>query len=269
MHDLLSADAIASRLATRVVGRNLEFYRSIGSTNSRAVALARQGAPDGTLVVADEQTAGRGRLGRQWLSPPGSSLLMSLLFRPPLLPRQAQRLAMVCSLAVVDASAHVGGLEARIKWPNDMLVAGLKLGGLLTELGATGPRLDYVVVGMGLNVNLEPQALGDVASLPTSFQAQIGRAVSRLDLLVEILLCVERRYDRLREGWSPHEEWRDHLETLGRQVNVGLPDGSIDGLAVDVDADGALLVRTVEGRLERVLAGDVTLRGHASVSEAE
>lgn len=258
----LSAASILSHLHTESLGRCVEHYQVIDSTNRRAAEWARDDAPDGALVVAEEQTAGRGRLGRRWHAPPGSALLMSLVLRPSLIPAQAQRGTMICSLAAIEAIRQVAGLEAKIKWPNDVLVAGRKAGGVLTELGAEGSSLTYIVVGMGINVNLDVSALPEVMVPATSLMAGAGRPISRLDLLCCLLEGVERRYLAMASGWSPHEEWRLRLETLGKPVRVGTPDDVIEGEAEDVDPDGALLVRAIDGRLHRILAGDVTLRGH-------
>ena len=199
----LTRDAISERLTTRLMGRNLEVHREIDSTNSRATALARDGAAEGTLVLSEMQTAGRGRLGRRWFAPPGTALLMSLILRPSLRPQQAQRATMLCSLAVVEAISRVTGLVAQLKWPNDIVVNGAKLGGILTELGVSQKRLDHVIVGIGLNVNVRIDALPELMSPATSLLEALGEPVSRLELLVAILGSVERRYACLRE----HPRW--------------------------------------------------------------
>ena len=261
MTEPLCEAEIRERLGTRIVGRVLEVHPVIDSTNSRAVELARSGIPEGAVVVAEEQTAGRGRLGRSWHAPRGSALLMSLLFRPPLAPPQAQRVTMVCSLAVARAIAEVCSLEARVKWPNDIVVADAKLGGVLTELGAGAAGLDYVVVGIGLNVNLDVSLLPDLISPATSLSVELGRPVSRRDLLIRFLQRADDLYARLLDGWSPGAAWRQALVTIGRDVTVGMPGETLHGVAEDVDEDGALLLRTADGTLRRVLAGDVTLRG--------
>ncbi len=263
MTDSLNREALQRALRTHTLGRNVELYAEIGSTNTRAAELAREGAPDGTLVLAELQTLGRGRLDRRWHAPAGSSLLMSLLLRPPLLARQAQRLTMLYSLAAVEGIFTVTGLEARIKWPNDVYLYEHKLGGILTELGLDGSSLTYAVLGMGLNVNLDAQALPEVMTPAISLSSALGRPVARLDLLVAILEAAERRYDRLLSGWSPADEWRRHLLTLGRRVKVSSAGERFDGEAEGIDEDGALLVRTADGVLRQVLAGDVTLRTSA------
>lgn len=257
----LDPQALQDVLTTRYVGRRAEFHAELGSTNARAIELAEAGAPDGTLALAERQTAGRGRLGRRWHAPGGTSLLVSLVLRPALAPRGAQRVTMICSLAAVEAIERLTGLRAAIKWPNDVYLGERKVGGVLTELGARGEELRYVVVGMGLNVNLDPAELESVRAPATSLSAELGRPVPRLALLAAILEGIERRYERMRGGWSPHVEWAAHLLTRGRRVSVGTGEGVVDGLAEGVDEDGALLVRRDDGALVRVLAGDVTLRG--------
>ncbi len=259
--DILTREAIWAVYTPRLLGREMEIYREIDSTNTRAVTLAQKGAPEGLLVLADHQTQGRGRLGRQWFAPPGSSLLFSLLLRPPLAVSQAQRATMVCTVAMVEAIAEVTGLKAQIKWPNDILLCGGKLGGVLTELGARGAALEYAVVGMGLNVNLDLASLPPVMTPPASLSAALGRKVPRAVLLGAFLRHAEALYEALKGGWSPYEVWREHLATLGQRVAVGTAEEVIEGLAKDVDADGALLIRTDAGDLRRILAGDVTLRG--------
>lgn len=260
MSEALSETEIVTRLRTQFVGRAVEVHAEIGSTNTRASELARMGAPDGALVLAERQTAGRGRLGRAWHAPAGGSLLMSLVLRPRLAPAQAQRMTMIASVALVSAIRATTSLEARVKWPNDVQIAGKKVAGILTELGMAEAALGYVVVGMGINVNLDIAALPPLMAPTTSLSAEAGRRVSRLELLLVLLEEIERRYLLIREGWSPHEEWRAHLATLGQRVRVSDGQETTSGMAEDVDPDGALLVRTDTGDLERILVGDVTLR---------
>lgn len=245
------------------------YYSSIGSTSEVLKELAVQGAPEGTLVIADQQTAGKGRLDRKWLAPPGTSLLLSLLFRPDpsgrasgrsLAPSQAPRLTMICSLAIADAIEGLTGLSVGLKWPNDIFIHSKKAGGILTEVGTTGGYLDYVMVGMGLNVNLAISTLPELSGMATSLSQELGREVSRLELLWRILGEIETRYNSLRRGESPHEDWAACLINLGRQVQVTTPQGVLAGWAEGVDADGALILRTPDGQRKRVLVGDVTLR---------
>jgi BirA family biotin operon repressor/biotin-[acetyl-CoA-carboxylase] ligase len=246
------------------VGRNLAYFPAVPSTNDIARRLAQDGAPEGTVVVADHQTAGRGRMGRRWCAPPGAGLLLSLLFRPQLAPHQVQRLTMVCSLAVLDAVAAETGLSLDLKWPNDVVAGGAKVAGLLSEVAlpaGAGGRVEYAVVGIGLNANLDPAELpADLIMPATSLSALAGRRVARLPLLVALLAAVEARYLALRAGRSPHREWAGRLTTLGRRVAASGAGTAWEGVAEAVDADGALLLRLDDGRTERVVAGDVTLR---------
>ena len=274
---------IQAALTTQVFGRELVYLPRTGSTNDVAGELAAQGAPEGAVVLADEQVAGRGRMGRRWLAPPGTCLLLSILFRPDLPPVQAQRLTMLCSLAAADAVEQVAGLHVDVKWPNDLVVrreiadcklqipkvrfpishlqsqSWRKLAGVLTETGVVGERLDFVVVGIGINGNVEPEALSALAPDATSVLAEVGRPVDRVALLVALLSGVERRYGALRAGASPHREWVGRLVTLGQPVTVTTSPGVLTGVAESVDEDGALLLRTPDGALRRLLAGDVVL----------
>ena len=261
LSDRLDAALVRARLPETTWVAGPVVLPRVGSTNDEAKRLAAQGAVEGTVVVAEEQSAGRGRLGRRWVAPPGTCLLCSILFRPALRLSETVQLTMLCALAAADALQEVAGLHAALKWPNDLLVAGRKLAGLLSESGVTGERVDYVVVGMGINVNVPPQELGRLDSRATSVLAETGRRVERNLLLASLLTGVEERYYQLQAGHSPHAEWAARLATLGRTVTVTAAGGQISGTAEAVDEDGALLVRTPDGTLHRLLAGDVTLRG--------
>jgi BirA family biotin operon repressor/biotin-[acetyl-CoA-carboxylase] ligase len=260
----LDPDQINERLTTSFVGRSLHYWEALPSTMDEAWRLARAGAPDGTVVLADEQTAGRGRLKRSWWSPAGSSLLLSVLLRPAWPARHAQRLTMVCSLAVCEAIAAAVGVQAEVKWPNDVLIDGHKVCGILTELdvrpGSVGAQLETAVVGIGINVNLDFEGAPPLMAPATSLMLAAGRRVSRLDLLVALLSGIEQRYLATREGRSFHREWAEQMATLGREVQVRGATETWQGVAVDVGADGALLVKDQDGTVQRVLAGDVTLR---------
>jgi BirA family biotin operon repressor/biotin-[acetyl-CoA-carboxylase] ligase len=257
----LDLELVKSSLRTAYLGPNIVYFQSIGSTNDVAQELAKQHAPEGTLVIADEQTAGRGRLGRAWLSPANHNLLMSLIFYPPLAASQAQRLTMLCSLAAADAIHAVAGLEVEIKWPNDLLLGARKTCGILTELGLARDSLAYAVVGIGLNVNLRAEQMPEeLRSIATSLAEGQGGPVSREELLCAMLREIEARYERLKQGESPVREWASRLVTLGKPVQVSDAEESVTAWAEDVDEDGALLIRLSDGRRRRVLAGDVTLR---------
>lgn len=257
----LSAATIAAALTTRRLGRPTLFFRQTTSTNDVAHARAAD-ATDGLLIVADVQTAGRGRLDRAWWAPAGACLLMSLLLRPPLSAGRAGQLPMCLGLAAVEGIAEVVGLHPALKWPNDLVWQGRKLGGMLTELRLRGERLEYAVLGLGVNVNLSfapedaaPAALGAAA---TSLLLATGRPTSRPALLAAILRRCEHWYDRLLAGESLHAAWAAQLETVGRAVKVELPAGPLHGVATGVTPEGGLIVRTAAGVEEVIWAGDVT-----------
>jgi BirA family biotin operon repressor/biotin-[acetyl-CoA-carboxylase] ligase len=249
-------------LETEFVGQNLVYRSAIGSTNDQAKRLAQAGAPEGTLVVTDYQTSGRGRLDRRWEAPAGSSLLMSLIFRPHLAAHQVQRLTMICGLAAIDVIEAGTRLQVGLKWPNDLVIGRAKLGGILTEIELDGSRVDHAVVGIGLNVNLDPGQLPQALLVPaTSLSQELGRKVPRLPLLRELLRAIEVRYKALQAGQSPQAEWAARLVTLGQSVAVSAMQSCLEGVAEGVDDDGALLLRLSDGRLETVRVGDITLRG--------
>ena len=249
--------------------RDVICLAQVGSTNDAAKELASQGAPEGTVLVADEQTAGRGRLNRSWIAPPGTSLLCSILFRPDLLPTQANRLTMLCSLAAADAVEQMTGLSVLVKWPNDLIVQTQsshrssrewrKLAGILTETGLVGDKLVSAIVGIGVNVNVQPEILPHLAPGATSILAETGVETDRSKLLSALLEGVETRYQRLKAGENPRHEWASRLATLGQRVQVKTPGGVLKGVAEAVDEDGALLLRMADGSMRHLLTGDVTL----------
>jgi BirA family biotin operon repressor/biotin-[acetyl-CoA-carboxylase] ligase len=259
--DGLSAETIRAGLRTGLLGRRIVFLDETTSTNDEARRMAEAGAPEGTLVVSDYQSAGRGRLGRHWQSPRGSCLLVSVVFRPALPPDWVQRLTMMGGLAVVDAVEQQTGVSVGLKWPNDIMVGRKKLGGILTEVGLTRNHVDHVVVGIGLNVNLDPEVLtGTLIAPATSLSAELGREVSRLPVLLTLIQALEVRYLESMRGEGLVNAWRQRLVTIGQSVAVTLPDCVLRGVAEGVDDRGALLLRTVDGQLIPVLAGDVTGR---------
>ncbi len=239
--------------------RQVLYRPRINSTNDLARACASEGAPEGLLIIADEQSAGRGRMGRHWWSPPGSALLTSLLFRPALLPERAQQLTMLCALAAADAVNELTALSADLKWPNDLLIAGHKLAGLLTTSAIEGDSLDHVIVGMGLNVNTDWSDAPPLITPATSLRRELGRSVDRLALLVAYLDGVARRYTQLVQQ-SPYDEWASRLITLGQTITAHQGKQTVSGLAQGVDASGALLLRTAQGDVHRLFAADVSLK---------
>lgn len=239
-------------------GANVYVYTQVGSTNEIARELAEQGVPEGTLVLADEQTAGRGRFGREWVAPPGSSLLMSLIFRPVLPSEHTYRLVMVSALALAEACEALAGVSVGIKWPNDVQIGGRKLAGILAESAFAGAGLAWVIVGVGVNVN-QVFAPGDpLAETATSLRMNTGRHFDRLALLRAFLKRLNGWHNRLLDD-ALMVGWRARCVTLGRQVRVVVGEKVVEGLAENVDASGALLLRDQAGILHTLAAGEATL----------
>jgi BirA family biotin operon repressor/biotin-[acetyl-CoA-carboxylase] ligase len=259
--DELSTAALSAVLTTRRLGRPSLIFTSVKSTNDIAYAEGQAGAPEGLLVLAEEQTAGRGRLERTWWAPPRTCLLMSLLLRPSLPLAAVGQLTMCLGLGAVEGIREVTGVQAALKWPNDLLFGRRKLGGILTELNTAEGGLNYAVLGLGLNVNVDfttATAPAELRELAASLGTEIGRPVNRTALLAAILAHTERWYDRALDGNSPYMTWTQHLDTLQRRVRVSLLTGSLEGVAVGVSADGALLVQDDAGLVHTVWSGDVT-----------
>ncbi len=255
----LHAPAVVHALAGRRLGHPVYLFQRIGSTNDEAKRLAVSGAPEGALVLAETQTAGRGRAGRTWLTPPGAALALSLVLRPNVTPRQAARLTMLAGVAVCEALEAVAGVRPALKWPNDILLGERKAGGILVESGLAGERLEYAVLGIGLNVSAAPPP-EQVEFPATALEVESGRVVDRLTLLAAILDALAAHYDGLAEGTALQAAWQARLAWLGQTVVARTAAGEVTGLAEGVDADGALLVRLASGEQQRLLAADVRLR---------
>jgi len=257
--DKLLPEEVLQGLKTRWFTGPVHYFETLNSTNDLAKELAAQGAPEGAVVVAEAQTGGRGRLGREWNSPPGVGLYVSLVLRPMLPPMELPQITLTTAVAVVRAVRRVAGLAPGIKWPNDLLLNGKKLGGILTEMETESDRIRHVVVGLGLNVN-NPGFPPELAATATSMALATGRAFSRVNLLQAWLEEFEALYGRfLNQGFAEIlEEWKNSAVTLGKMVTVRQGPREISGLALDVAPDGALLLRTANGEMVRVTSGEIT-----------
>jgi BirA family biotin operon repressor/biotin-[acetyl-CoA-carboxylase] ligase len=232
--------------------------RRVTSTQVWVRTWAQMGAREGLVLIAREQTAGRGRLDRSWQSPPGG-LYLSLLLRPPIPLARANQLTMLVSLAAIDACRQVAGLQANPKWPNDLLLGRKKLAGVLTELENDGHRLRYAIIGLGLNVNNDFSG-SELADTATSLRMAAGQDIDVDSVADAFLAALGRRYTDFLAGISPHHAWARNLEPLGRRVRVertGRP--PLRGIAESVSPEGALLVRDDAGALHTVWAGDVVI----------
>lgn len=261
--DRLFPEEIGDGLATRFLGRTVYYCDSVSSTNNLAKELAGQGAADGTLVVAEEQTGGKGRLGRQWCSAKYKGSFFSFILFPPLMPQEANMVTLITAVAMASAVRDETGVAAGIKWPNDLLVNGKKICGILTELSAEMERINYMVVGVGLNVNQEENDFPEeVSASATSLKDQTGSNISRVKLVQAFLLEFEKWYLlALENGFAPVlARWKEMSVSLNCPVRIHNPNSSWDGWAEDIDSDGALLLRLPGGEIKRVISGEVSLR---------
>jgi BirA family transcriptional regulator, biotin operon repressor / biotin---[acetyl-CoA-carboxylase] ligase len=261
--DVLHADDLLSRLGkTRIVGRDIRVFQQTDSTNDVIEKLAGDGVKEGVVVLAESQTSGRGRMGRKWVSPAGKGLWFSVLLRPGLRPQAVTQLTVASATALRRAIQQVTSLQPEIKWPNDLLLEGRKVAGILTELSAELDRVKYVILGIGVDVNLNsgdfPPELRKTA---TSLKIQAGRTISRPELAVAVLQQLDEDYARVCAGdfASLAGEWEAHCTTLGREVVIRFGDRHVRGRAESLAEDGALLLRTEHGRLERIVGGDVAV----------
>lgn len=261
----LNREALEERLRPSIFSRNVLVRDKLPSTNTLAKELAAQGAPEGTLVVAEEQTAGRGRMGRVWLSPPAKNLLFSILLRPAVPPNQVFSLTMTLALSSISAVEASTGVSPLIKWPNDLYVGSKKLGGILTEFSVSGGGVEYAVLGLGLNVNWSPGSNPEMLYPATSVMAETGRETSRLGLLTSILTHFDRRYQK-RLPCDPdalYARWNEKSMVLNNWVEIDAAEGKICGRARRIDRQGALIVQDESGKETRVLCGDVGIRFRA------
>lgn len=261
--DRLFPQEILSRLQTKWLGRNICYRDSVDSSNNLAKALANEGCENGLLVVAEEQGAGKGRLSRGWISPYAKGIWFSVVLKPPFLPQEASKCTLLAAVAVVKSINKIAGVHAAIKWPNDVLLLGRKLVGILTEMNAEFGHINYVVIGTGINTNASPEDYPEeVRDLAVSVADAATEPFTRVELLCDILKNMEDLYETaVQDGFGPvFDEWRRYSCTLGQEVKVIAPDMTYFGTAEDIDEEGLLIVRREDGSKEKVVAGDVSIR---------
>jgi BirA family biotin operon repressor/biotin-[acetyl-CoA-carboxylase] ligase len=260
--DSLLPDEIRAGLNTRVLGQEITYLREVASTQETAKSLAAQGAKEGTVAIAETQSGGRGRIGRAWSSPPGG-IYFSIILRPDIKPAEALRLPLIAGVAVARAIEKLTDLTPKLKWPNDIIVKDRKTGGILTEMSAEVDRLDWVIIGIGLNVNTPQESFpSEVEGIATSLMEAGGKHIPRVRLLQHILAELESLYhDFGKYGFEPiREQWKSFSNTIGADVIISSATGQTTGLAVDIDSDGALILQKDDGTQERIIAGDVSLK---------
>ena len=257
----LDVDLIRDQLVTKRLGTQFRYVVEIDSTNSYARRLAEQGAAEGEVVIAESQTQGRGRLGRHWVSPPHVNLYFSIILRPTLPPAQAPQITLMAAVALAETLEWFLPVPPVIKWPNDILVDGKKLAGILTEMSCDAEGVDYVILGIGVNLNYPLDLMPDeIRQRATSVFALSKKTVSREAFLRRLIQDLDRCYGEIQgTGFAQiASRWESYFGLRGQRVRVELLDQVVLGTAQGIDRDGALLLEDDQGNLQRVIAGDVT-----------
>lgn len=261
--DTLSSFEIQPLLKTRFIGREILYFDSIDSTNTYAKKMGEENIKDGTVIIADEQTSGRGRLGRQWMSPKGKGIWMTIILKPHIAPSEASKITLAAAYALCTALDKCG-LDVRIKWPNDIVVNGKKLCGILTEMSADMDIIKYIAVGIGLNANLNAHDFDSaIAATATSIKIEAGESISRKIVVSHILNEFERVYDIfIKEGSieSFLEEYKLRSAVMGKEIRVIYRKEELRGKAVDVTEEGHLIIKLEDGSTREILSGEVSIR---------
>ncbi len=258
--DLLLPSEISPLLRTKWMGKKIHYFNTVDSTNSTAYQLALNGAKEGEVVIGESQEKGRGRLGRQWVSPPFLNLYLSVILRPKIPPHQASLITLMAAVATADAIEKYAHLTPLIKWPNDLLLRKRKVAGLLNEIYSETDRIHFVILGMGINLNMDEEGFPkEIRAKATSLKRETGRPVSRKAFVSLLLEELERWYGIfLKEGGSPLlKAWKARAQIEGKRIRVTSFGEVLTGRAVDVDSDGALILTTGDGERKRVVAGDI------------
>lgn len=254
--DRLFPSEVQHKLNTKFIGKDIYYFDTLSSTMDVALQLAVKGVPEGAVVLAEAQTKGKGRLGRNWISPKYKGIYLSLILRPKILPSKASVLTLLSAVSICEAVKEITDLDLKIKWPNDIFIQNKKLGGILIELNAEMDQTRFIIIGIGLNVNNDKKDLiNNAASLKEYKKDDINRII----LLQEILRRLEANLLSFQEKGSGYiiEKWHSYNITLGRRVKISFQKEQIEGQAVDIDIDGGLLIRDDSGVIRKVMSGDV------------
>ncbi len=258
--DLLIPSEVKPDLKTQWMGKTIHHFLEIDSTNSKAYQLAMEGAEEGEVVVAESQSQGRGRLGREWFSPPYLNLYLSIILRPKIPPHQASLMTLMAAVATAEAIYSFSGLKPSIKWPNDLLLGEKKVAGLLNEIHSEADRIHFIILGIGVNLNMEVRMFPkEIRAKATSLKIERGEEVSRKEFLQILLQTLESWYSIFfKKGASAIlDAWRGWANLQGRLVKITSFGDTLVGKAIDIDSDGALILETKNGERKRILAGDV------------
>lgn len=256
----LSPLEIQRALVSHRLGKKIHWFETLPSTNIKALSLARQGAEEGEIVIAEEQTQGKGRLGRSWSSPPYLNLYLSLILKPKFPPNHAPQITLMAAVAVADTVRSFIPFTPEIKWPNDILVQGQKIAGILTESSCESGRILFVILGVGVNLNFSKELMSEtIRNKATSLLALTQRPVDRQAFTCRLIQSLDRCYGTLEgSGFvGIRRRWEGYFLLQGKKVTVEMPDGQISGKVVGIDMDGALIIEGEGGNQERILAGDV------------
>lgn len=256
--DLLLPYEIKRGLGTKYIGSKIYYFKEVDSTNDVAKELAAEDAKEGTVVIAETQRRGKGRLGKRWISPPGG-VWMSLILKPKILPVHAPRLTLVTGIAAAKTIKNECELDVGIKWPNDILIDEKKACGILTEVSAKGDKINHIVVGVGIDANVDVDLFpAELREGATSLKRELGRDIPRAKLVQRFLENFENVYDEFKEAKFPDllREWRRFSKTIGSYVKVKTKGGVIEGEAVGINRDGALIIELDDGSLKKIIGGE-------------
>lgn len=257
---MFSTQKFQSDLATEKFGKTIVFYEEIGSTNDEAKRLAREGKPEGLLVLSDRQTAGKGRFGRKWHSPKNTGLYCSLILRPPIPPSKILQLTILAGVAVLETIQKETCLVCKLKWPNDVLINGKKVCGILTESTSKKDKVEFAIMGIGININNRKEQFPDEICLSsTSLKIESGKDIVREKFLSSLLSHLEKNYAGFLEEDNENilKFWRENNETLGKKVTAYRGARVVSGLAKDIDENGNLLIQLDNGNVEKVSSGEI------------
>jgi BirA family biotin operon repressor/biotin-[acetyl-CoA-carboxylase] ligase len=264
--DILNPNEITYKLNTKLIGRAVKCFEVLDSTNVYAKKAAAEGCIDGTVITAETQTAGRGRLGRDWYSPGGLGIWLSIVLRPSISPEHVQLITLAASVAVVNALKAATGIQTGIKWPNDIILDGRKVCGILTEMSCEADSINYAVIGIGLNVNQKSQDFsGELTDKATSLTIHSGEKTlyNRLKIVRNLLYEFERAYLNINEYKIADilKEWKKYSVTIGKEVRIISKDRQFTGIAEDLTEDGRLVVISSDGEKKEILSGEISVRG--------